>query len=336
MIKKTIVFLLCLTVGLTTANAQLFKNQKKRAEERAKQRAEQKAQNKVDRTVDEAVDEAFGKIGSLFKKKKPAESESTPETDTDDSTYDDEDEQMAEDISDNIMSMLGGGKSPSELGLPDKYVFDTYVKSTMTTINKRGKKDSQPMNYLLPSNSDYVAYQMEEEGEQGMGVIDIKRKKMVGLVTTEGMSMATVMDMEAIMESAADYQDEEEMANDMEDFKITKTGKTKTIAGYECEQFLISGDDVEGEIWKALNFDGVDFMSMGAEMGKMMQQQNKSMKLPDGYAELMGSGFLFEGTFEDKKRKETTMIQVQSVEKKRSEIDLTKYRMMDFNGFMKK
>lgn len=33
------------------------------------------------------------------------------------------------------------------------------------------------------------------------------------------------------------------------EYKITKTGNTKTILGYQCEEYLITSEDGEGHYW---------------------------------------------------------------------------------------
>lgn len=310
--------------AFSTANAQILKNQKKRAEKRAQQRAKNKAQNKADRKVDEAVDDAFESIGSLFKKKKKQES-----TNQDNKESSDSEEEMEEDVG-RLASMFGGDQSPEDLDLPNRYAFNMEVRMKMTSINKKGKEESTIFNYLLADKVDYMGYLFEQEA---MGIMDMGRMKMVSIVTSQ--NMATVMDMKKTLEMAEDYQtgtDDTEV--DIDDIKITKTGKTKTIAGYKCTQYLINSEETEGEIWKAEDFDKMDLMKMGTSLGQVMKQ-NKQMKMPPAYAEFIQDGFLFEGNFYDKKSKERSIMLVEEVMEKDRTIDLTKYRLMDMSQFMK-
>lgn len=323
--KKTIVLMFLLAICNLSADAQIFNSQKKRAERRAKQRAKNKAQNKVDRKVDEAVDDAFNEIGNLFKKKKKKKAETEGDYENEDqSDYENEDDARG-----GLASMIMGGKSASELGLPDMYAFETYIKTKLTSTNKRGKESTSDFIYLLPKEGEYMGYEVEK---QAIGVMDMEAKKIVTVI--EDQNMATVMDMETIVEIASDYQEETTQA-DVNDIKITKTGKTKMIAGYKCEQYLIENDETEGEMWKALDFNEIDLMKMGSGMAQMMQQ-NKKLKVPKDYLEFMESGFMFEGTFLDKKNQEKTHMLVVSVEAKRTEVDLQKYQIMDMSRFMKK
>ncbi|MEM1123374.1 MAG: DUF4412 domain-containing protein [Bacteroidota bacterium] len=330
--KKALIFLLLAVFACTTADAQIFKNQKKRAEERAKRRAQNKAQNKVDRTVDEAVDDAFESIGSLFKKKKKKQDTNNSSNEGDNAKETDE----ADQAMGSVMDMLGGGKSPAEAGLPNSYAFDTKVRMRMTSINKRGKEDTGTLNMLLADGKDYMGYDMEEENG-GFAVMDMERMKMVAVVTEEesGMNMATVMDMESTLAAASQYQTEEEVDDrDYSSFKVTKTGKTKTIAGYQCTQYIIEGDDAEGEVWKAKDFNKMNLMKMGASMSQMMQQ-NKDMQMPTELVELLQDGFAFESNFYDKKSKERSIMVVEEVKSESSSVDLTQYKLMDMGRFMK-
>lgn len=318
--------------AFTTVDAQIFKNQKKRAEERAKQRTQQKAQSKVDRKVDEAVDDAFESIGGLFKKKKKKQENENPQGDerNDSEEMDDAAESMSD-----MMAMFGGGKSPADLNLPDSYDFDTEVRTKMTSINKRGKEEVTYLNYLFGDDANSMGYEMEEE-DKVLGVIDMGRMKMVAVIPDQ--NMASVMDMKATLEMTEQYKvekEKEEEEVDVEKLKINKTGKTKTIAGYKCVQYTIESEEVEGEMWKAEGFNKMDLLKFGSSMGQMTQQ-NKGIKLPSAYTEMIEGGFLFEGNFYDKESGERTIMLVEEVMEKDQTVDLTKYKLMDMSQFMKK
>jgi len=327
--KKTIFLMMLLAISSLSANAQILKNQKKRAEQRAKQRAENKAQNKVDRKVDEAVDDAFNKIGGLFKKKKKNQEVPESEEEVDYENENAENEAASEEFLGNFSSMMGG-KSPADLGLPNTYVFETYVETELTSTNKKGKEETALFNYLLPEEEGYMGYEVED---QAIGIMDMNRKKIVSVIKAQ--NMATVMDMESIADMAEDYTAETTTQADIDQMKITKTGQTKMIAGYKCEQYLIDSKETSGEMWKALDFDKMDLMKMGAGMSQMMQQ-NKKLKVPEEYLEFMQSGFMFEGTFVDKERNEKSKMVVLSVASKKTAIDLQQYKIMDMSKFMKK
>jgi len=325
--KKAFIFMLLTIFAFTTADAQILKNQKKRAEKRAQQRAKNKAQNKVDRKVDEAVDDAFESIGSLFKKKKKKQETNPSQNEEMDG---EEMEDTAESMSD-MMAIFGGGKSAADYNLPNSYEFDTEVHTKITTINKRGKEETNDFNYLLSDKVDYMGYVVEDAA---FGIMDMGRMKMITVVAEQNMAM--IMDMSATLDMAERYnEDNPSNLSDIEDVKIIKTGKTKMIAGYTCTQYLMDSKDTEGEMWKAEGFDKMDLMKMGASMGQLMKQ-NKDVKMPDGYAEMMQGGFLFEGNFYDKKSKERTIMLVEEVMAKDRTIDLTKYKLMDMSQFMKK
>lgn len=320
--KKT--FLLMLLFGLFTlqAEAQLLKNQKKRAEERAKNRTERKAQNKVDRKVDEAVDDAFNKIGGLFKKKNKKQSEENNEEDLEMSN---EEASPRSGFGSGLM-----GKSASDLGLPNNYQFSSFVNMQFTSTNKRGKEDTYEFKYLFPAAAGYMGYEMENTVT---GIIDMERMKIVSVMPDQ--NMATSMDMETVVDIAADYKEEEPLSEDYEDFKISKTGESKTIAGYTCDQYLIESTELEGDLWIANDFDQKEFRQMSGGMSQMMQQ-NKALKLPEEYVAVMGSGFMFEGTFKQKDSKEQTHMVVKEVGTDNTDINLQGYRVMDMSKFMKK
>lgn len=328
--KKSVVLLLMVMVCFVSADAQILKKQKQRAAERAKRKTEQKAQQKTDKKVDEVVDDAFQSIGNLFKKKKKKNEEVSTETDYEQRESTNEDEQEVRNP--NYAAMMGN-KSASDVGLPNNYDFDLYVKCKITTTNKRGKEETVPFNYLFPTdNSQYIGYEVEN---QSIGIIDIEREKIVSIIKEQ--NMATVMDMNTIMEVANKYGSEStnKSPEKMDDVKFTKTGKTKVIAGHKCEQFLIETDEMNGEIWNSTDFNQIDFSKLGGVMGQMTQQ-DKNMKLPKEYADYMKSGFMFEGIFQEKDSKEKTRFLVESLEQKKQNINMEKYQIMDVSQFMKR
>ena len=69
--------------------------------------------------------------------------------------------------------------------------------------------------------------------------------------------------------------------------KIKKTGKTKKIAGYTCEQFTITDEDTEGEMWmtRDLKLESSDFLGAIFNVGMATSGMG------------MGWGFLMESTF---------------------------------------
>jgi len=328
--KKVFFLIFLFGISFVSADAQILKNQKRRAEKRSKQRAKNKAQNKVDSKVDRAVDDTFNKIEGLFKKKKKNQKPDNSENERTTSEPEAESGET-ENYGSDIASMIMGGKSPSALGLPNQYAFDTYVKTIITSTDKKGKSESHHFNYLLPESTGYMGYEVEE---MAIGIMDMDRQKIVSIVLEQ--NMATVMDLSTIGEIADDYgtTTATETASP-KDLTITKTGKTKVIAGYKCEQYLIDSEETEGEMWKALDFDKIDLMKMGTGMGQMFQQ-NKSIKVPKEYMEFMNSGFLFEGTFLEKASNEKTHLIVESVASKKTDIDLQDYKIMDMSRFMKK
>lgn len=189
------------------------------------------------------------------------------------------------------------------------------------------------MNYLFADNGNYTGYEMEQSIS---GIIDMDRSQIVSVMADQ--QMATVMKMETVADIADDYSSDSENGNFEEHFenlKITKTGKTKTIAGYSCEQYLMENDEMDGDMWIATNFKNADLLQLSGGMAQMMQQ-NKKLNLPEEYIDLMRSGFMFEGTFNQKESKEQTHMLVTDIDENGSEISLKGYKIMDMSGFMNK
>ena len=62
------------------------------------------------------------------------------------------------------------------------------------------------------------------------------------------------------MQGMVDEEAEEQL--EQPDYKITKTGNSKTILGYTCEEYLVTTEDGEGRYWVTEEpIDGVSMFS---------------------------------------------------------------------------
>jgi len=132
----------------------------------------------------------------------------------------------------------------------EAYHFDAYIQMEITTYKKNGKLDEQMLynNYLHKEDADY-AMEFNNEGDKSTIIFDTKNSAMVILTESDGekTGFATTIDPEAIADLAEDYEDEEEV--DMDAYKPMKTGKTKTILGYSCDEYLMEDEESEVHMW---------------------------------------------------------------------------------------
>ncbi len=146
-----------------------------------------------------------------------------------------------------VMSVLG---LTGNVDYEEAYNFDAYIQMEITTYKKNGKLDEKMIydNYLHKTDADY-AMVFNNDDNQSTIIFDTKNSAMLILTESDGerTGFATTIDPEAMAELAEDYVDEEDV--DMDSYKPMKTGKTKTILGYKCNEYLVKNEESEVHMW---------------------------------------------------------------------------------------
>lgn len=148
-----------------------------------------------------------------------------------------------------MMESLSGGGTP--IATSDRYDFESRIVYKM---NMKSGKKSTDMDYtlLVSPNDDYMATQMgsmEMDGKKNDAakgvttIMDYGNNAMIMIM--EEQNIATVMSMNTV----SAVMDTVEVNNN--NAQITKTGKTKKILGYTCEEYQMKSDDADGSIWIA-------------------------------------------------------------------------------------
>ncbi|OOG77051.1 DUF4412 domain-containing protein [Algoriphagus sp. A40] len=151
---------------------------------------------------------------------------------------------------DAIDGMFGGlmEQAPTETD----YSFTGYMVMEVTSTDKKGKaEDPVKIQYLLSSNTEFMgmAFADPKQSETTTTTImDTKNQAMVILLEDKGekSSMAMKLDYDK-MQGMVDEEAEKQL--EQPDYKITKTGNSKTILGYSCEEYLVTTEDGEGRYW---------------------------------------------------------------------------------------
>ncbi len=201
--------------------------------------------------------------------------------------------------------------------VPPAYHFDIqqYV-----TVTGKSKKDKQSMTYLFSKEGDKYAFEMDDDGAQSMVVFDLKNDLMVIYRDEDGektaYAMSNMIPLAAGMMNDADREEE--------DFKLTKTGKTKTIAGYHCEEYEMMR---EKERTSTYTTQDLSFNSIGAYRQMFEQFLSKEeMASLDNY-----KGIAMEMTHYDKKGKLETHWLTEKIVEKDMEWDNSQYTFKNYS-----
>jgi len=134
---------------------------------------------------------------------------------------------------------------------PD-YSFDAYIQMEISNYKKNGSLDDQVMydNYVNKTRADY-AMVFRDGRDQSTIIFDTKNSAMLILTDSDGekTGFATTIDPEAMAEMAEDYAEEEETADLDDAYNIKKTGKSKNILGYKCDEYLMEEESTEVHMW---------------------------------------------------------------------------------------
>jgi len=117
--------------------------------------------------------------------------------------------------------------------IPGSFSFDKRLN--LEVIDSRG--DSYPMDILLGNYSDIYGMQMAMKEMQGQGSMTIVNtpKNSTMFMDMAGMKMKKTTNLEEL----GDQYKAGDKLPDGADFSYKKTGNTKTIAGYSCEEYKV-------------------------------------------------------------------------------------------------
>lgn len=291
-IKTVLILTLILFIG-QVSNGQSFLD---RMKQKANKKIEKRLEEKLDKAMDKQLDDIENSIDSL--------GAADGATETEDG------------IQSRLNNMMKGiGMSGEPVPIDDSYAFTELVQMHIESFDKSNKKTSEGdfITHLNP-DAQSMAYEVVSgdigENQQGLFIIDTKNKAIILLNDTEGEKTGIVYGMGGVFgdignQIAEEANDEEE---DMPDNifanpNVTKTGKTKTIAGYKCEQYTYNDEETESEFWitDELKTSSSDFFS--------------ALFKTSVYTNGMGWGYVMESASKYKNTGDATKMTVTKVDK---------------------
>lgn len=187
------------------------------------------------------------------------------------------------------------------------YTFSSSVTYKMENLKK--ESETQEIHY---SFGDQVI-QMDPANQGMSTIIDSKNGVMIMLNHKE--KTATVMSTK-MMEMAIKQQTMNQ-SSDKPAAKITKTGRTKTILGYKCEEVIIESD-IKIEVWVTTEA-GIDISNVFANMAKTTMSQ-----IP---GEAFSGGVLMEMTSFDSIGKQEMHMLMTALSKETKTVNIGAYKI---------
>lgn len=293
-LKITLLISISVLILQPVSGQRLLKNLKNKAREKIEQKAEEKALKEADKQADKVLDKV------------------EEELDKGDKTTEDSDNNSQRDLM-GLMKGLGIGGEP--IPIEDNYSFSQLIQMKIESYNKSGEKtsDGEFITHVNPK-TNCMAYQVISgdvgQSGEGMFIIDPNNKATIMLGEENGektgvvYGMGNLIDMvnEETVNEEIDFTDTPEtyLANP----NVKKTGKTKTIAGYKCEEFTYNDENTTSNYWitKDLKINSQDFFNTLFKTSVASQG--------------MGWGYMMEANSLDKTSGEKSVIKVTKVDQK--------------------
>lgn len=200
------------------------------------------------------------------------------------------------------------------LGLADNvpyepsYDFDSYVKMEVRDFNDKGKETDyiEYDSYLTKEGVDYAMVYTEKK-DQTTIIFDSGNSAVLILTDSDGekMGIASEVDPESLEEDMKEMQEEE----GIESIIPQKTGKSKKILGYDCDEYLVEDEEMEAHMWVC--------EELGKQITKEMIDKRHSFGTVLMYA-AYADGMVMEYEQIDKKSGDRTVMQVTDLDLNKS------------------
>ncbi|SIN71711.1 DUF4412 domain-containing protein [Algoriphagus halophilus] len=222
---KSIFFCILLFLVSTTSQGQFINKIKKAASRGAEKAIEKKVEEEANKMVQKQLEKQFEGIFG-----EDGESSSPVSIDMNE-----------------IMKGLG-----EEVSTAERYDFFGHVVMEMKATDKKGKEqDPTLLKSYLAKTSDYTGMEITDpKNEKSVMtmVYDIPNQASILLMDNDGSknSFAYKIDINEVVNESM-----EDMEDPMEDSElvIEKTGNTKEILGYQCDEYHVKSRDGEGTYW---------------------------------------------------------------------------------------
>ena len=170
----------------------------------------------------------------------------------------------------SAQDIIKGMSSGKKVKVKPEYNFAGSLKFQATSTQK-GKASKGEQTWYFPNSSESIfGISMNMgQGSSMRGVIDYADKSMIMFMEEQKMVMGIPMDLEKAMK---------DVQNDPKTKVSTpkKTGRTKTILGYVCEEWVTENADNTSSVWLSnkLPINSASFYKI------MAQQLSKSTGTP--------------------------------------------------------
>ncbi len=334
-LKLLSVIVLFLFGSFCTINAQVINGYVKSKAKTATNRAAQNTDKEVDSQINKAVDKQFNKLKEkvLDKDEEPSESQGVTEEVNDSEVTGPESKSSSGSSGDDAMSKAFMGKMGINMERPanmkDLYEYSGNIKMDVETWNDEGESQGT-VEYTTQFSDKNNGIAMEfKDNTKGNSVMIFDYDNQLMLILGDdgkdknGFATPLAGYQPDSVSTSGNNQDTETNTNDVENYysAFKKTGKTKTIAGYNCEEYYFENEEDMISYWIATD--------LPAELWTRMGHSGIFSPVYAGRT----NGFVMESDEQSKTSKGRTHMLVKEVnEKQPGRISTTGYTIMTMNA----
>jgi len=193
--------------------------------------------------------------------------------------------------------------------LPESYTFDIILEAE--TEDYDGKE--RDMDMLLSKDGGIIGFS-QEEGESYNFVIFDQERQIMAVYDQE---KKTVMALPSMFNYV-----EKKMEDIEEEITIEKTGKTKKIAGYECDEYKIEDEETNTKAYIAKDFP-ISWREAYEPFLKQMSPTTRREKMPEG--------MVLKSEAKTKKKGKKSSFEVEEVREEEFKIINAEYQKQDYS-----
>lgn len=290
--KNFIVFFAIVVISIPSANAQLLKKLKDKVQQSTERAVERKVDEKIEQSTEAAVDSIF-ESPKKIKKQKRTNSKTKQEPQT---------------------TVFPGNILSGEAEYDETYIFSVTATIEVEDLNANLQKTTMKQGY----GKEALVTEMEKNGDPI--IIDMKNQSAI-LLDINGGS-AQVMSLEWMQQMMGNASISQEEAQDKAPV-VKKTGKTKTMNGYQCHEYNIIFDAGSINAWYApdVKFEYQDYLRGMAKMFSKKKEENPIQLLNTDY------GYVMEMTFFNNESKKQNAMKVIALSEKVRMISMDNFKI---------
>ena len=292
----------------------------KQAVNRAGQKADEEITEEMNKKVDESVEKVFDDI---FDEDEEPASDKPVQSGEENEKSSSSGSPGSDAAAKAMMKSLGITTAPANV--EETYQYSGNILMTVQSWNENGSTDGE-VNYTTYMTNDNSGFAMvfEKDGQNSLMIFDYANGTMIILSENENEKTGIVTPYASYLTDSLEAVESD--SEETDDFSVynqnlKKTGKSKKIAGYSCDEYTYEDEESDVTLW------------MTDELPAGLWANMYSANVITASSVGNYGGFVMEMDQKDKTSEDRVFLQVQEVNRNESKSFSTKgYQLISFGG----